>query len=44
MGDLKDPGWMMLLPLFVFVIAMFVFGLHSGPVIRMLEQITAGIQ
>lgn len=44
LGDLKDPGWMMLLPLFVFVIAMFVFGLHSGPVIRMLEQITAGIQ
>ena len=44
LGDLKDPGWMMLLPLFVFVIVMFVFGLHSGPVIRMLEQITAGIQ
>lgn len=39
--DAQDPGWMMLLPLTLFVIAMFYFGLHSGPVIQALESIAA---
>ncbi len=42
--DVEDPNWMMLLPLAVFVIAMFVFGLHSAPVIRGLESIAAQMQ
>ena len=37
----KDPGWMMLAPLLVFVVFMFVFGLHSAPVIRLMEEIGA---
>lgn len=41
--DVEDPNWMMMVPLVVFVIAMFVFGLHSGPVINLLEDIAAGI-
>ena len=40
-SDVEDPNWMMLLPLVIFVIAMFVFGLHSEPVIRALESIAA---
>lgn len=37
--DAEDPGWMMILPLVLFVIAMFYFGLHSGPVVRALESV-----
>lgn len=40
--DVEDPNWMMLAPLFVFVIVIFIFGLHSGPVIELLEEIAAG--
>ncbi|MCM1188627.1 MAG: proton-conducting membrane transporter [bacterium] len=36
--DVKDPGWQMWLPLAVSAIAMFGFGLHSGPVIGLLEE------
>lgn len=39
--DVEDPNWMMLLPLVLFVILMFYFGLHSGPVVGALESITA---
>lgn len=41
--DVRDPGWKMLLPLALFVIAMAVFGLHPQPVIRGLETIAAGM-
>lgn len=37
----RDPGWMMLVPLLVFVIFMFVFGLHSAPAVRLMEEIAA---
>jgi len=37
----KDPGWMMLVPLMVFVVFIFVFGLHSGPAVRLMEEIAA---
>lgn len=36
-GKVEDPNWMMLVPLVIFVIIMFYFGLHSGPVIELLE-------
>lgn len=40
-GDAGDPGWMMLVPLGFFVIVTFLFGLHSGPVIRLLQDVAA---
>lgn len=39
--EVEDPNWMMLVPLVLFVIVMFIFGLHSGPVIELLEDIAA---
>lgn len=36
-SDVRDPNWLMILPLVVFVIVMFCFGLYSGPVIRFLQ-------
>jgi len=41
-SDVRDPNWLMILPLAIFVIVMFCFGLHSGPVIRLLQEI-AGV-
>ena len=35
--EVKDPGWQMLLPLAVFLTVIFIFGLHSGPLIGRLE-------
>lgn len=42
LSEAKDPNWLMLLPLAVFVAVMFYFGLRSGPVIRFLQEI-AGV-
>lgn len=39
--DIEDPSWMMLVPLFVFVTAMFVFGLHPELVLSGLRSIAA---
>ena len=39
--DVQDPNWLMIVPLVIFVIVMFVFGLHSTPVVKLLEQIAA---
>ncbi len=41
-SDVKDPNWLMLLPLFVFVAVIVVFGLHSAPVIKLLAAIAQG--
>ena len=38
-SDVKDPNWLMILPLAVFVIVMFCFGLHSGWVMQLLQDI-----
>ena len=38
-SDVEDPNWMMIVPLVIFVIIMFCFGLHSGPVMEMLQGI-----
>lgn len=40
-SDVEDPNWMMILPLVIFAIAMFYFGLHSEKVITALESIAA---
>lgn len=42
--EVKDPGWMMLLPLVLFVTAMFVIGLHPQPLINVFTQIASAIQ
>ena len=39
--EIRDPGWRMLLPLTLFVVAMAGFGLFSGPVVEALEAIAA---
>lgn len=41
-SDVKDPNWMMLLPLCVFVVGMVVFGLHSALVTDLLMAIAQG--
>lgn len=40
-SDVEDPNWMMILPLVIFVIVMFYFGLQSGTVVSFLESIAA---
>jgi multicomponent Na+:H+ antiporter subunit D len=42
-SDVQDPNWMMIVPLVLFVIAMFYFGLHATPVINALEAIAAAV-
>ncbi|MCC8107258.1 MAG: proton-conducting membrane transporter [Clostridiales bacterium] len=42
--EVRDPGWMMLLPLVLFVAAMFVIGLHPQPLIDVFTQIASAIQ
>jgi multicomponent Na+:H+ antiporter subunit D len=39
----KDPGWMMLVPLVIFVVLLFVFGLHSEPLVELFAEIAAGV-
>ncbi|MCD8325983.1 MAG: proton-conducting membrane transporter [Lachnospiraceae bacterium] len=38
-----DPGWHMLVPLLVFSVLIVVCGVHSGPVVELLEQVAAGL-
>lgn len=40
--DAEDPDWLMLLPLCLFVIAIFYFGLHARPILNLFEDIAAG--
>lgn len=44
LGDVRDPNWMMLLPLVAFVIAMFVFGLHPEPLVAALTELTSFVR
>lgn len=41
---IKDPDWQMLLPLGIFVVVMFVFGLHSEPVVSALIRLAAFVK
>lgn len=41
LSHVKDPGWKMLLPLGIFAVAIWIFGLYSEPVIQYLETIAA---
>ena len=40
--DVKDPGWLMMLPLWLFLIGMFCFGLHAEPVMDIFTNIAVG--
>ncbi|MDO4298970.1 MAG: proton-conducting transporter membrane subunit [Lachnospiraceae bacterium] len=42
--DVEDPNWMMILPLVLFAVAMFWFGLHSSTVVSGLEQIASVVK
>ena len=42
-ADVKDPNWMMLLPLGIFAAAMFVFGLHSAPFTELFLKVAQGL-
>lgn len=39
--DVRDPGWMMIVPLVIFVIVMLILGLHSGPLVDIFQQIAS---
>lgn len=40
--DVEDPNWLMMLPLCLFVIAMFYFGLNPGDLLNVFSDIAAG--
>lgn len=44
LSGIKDPSWMMLLPLALFAAGMLYLGLHPEPLITALESIAAGVQ
>ena len=41
--DAKDPGWMMLLPLVIFVVVIALFGLHSQPFLEALQSVASAM-
>lgn len=41
--DVRDPNWKMILPLSLFVVAMFVFGLYNGPLVDFLTAVANGV-
>lgn len=41
--NITDPGWKMLLPLFVFAAVIIVFGLHSEPIVAFFNDVANGI-
>lgn len=41
--DITDPGWKMLVPLFVFTLFIILFGLYSAPIVRFFGNVAAGV-
>lgn len=41
--DVEDPNWMMLLPLAVFTLAIFYFGLNSAPIVEFFTDVANGV-
>lgn len=39
--DVKDPGWMMMVPLVVFIVVIVIFGLHPQPFLGLLENVVS---
>ena len=42
-GQFRDPGWKMLVPLTLFVIAIILFGLYSAPLTELFGDVAAGL-
>lgn len=42
-SDVEEPGWMMLVPLVIFVVVIIIFGLHSQPFIKALREVAAAM-
>ena len=42
-SNVKDPNWLMTLPLAVFVIVMLVLGLHSQPLLGIFEAVASAV-
>ena len=42
-SDVEDPNWYMLLPLFLFVAGIIVFGLYSAPIVEFFTKISEGL-
>ena len=40
---IKDPSWMMMVPLTLFVVAMIIFGLNSSPLVEFFTKIANGL-
>ena len=41
--EIHDPDWRMVLPLTLFVIAMVVFGVYSGPLVNFFTSVANGL-
>ncbi len=41
--DVKDPNWLMILPLSLFAIAIIFFGLHSAPIVSIFTDVANGV-
>ncbi len=41
--DVQDPGWMMMVPLVIFIVVIVVFGLHSQPFIGAFEAVVSAL-
>lgn len=41
--DIQDPDWRMLLPLFLFVVLMVVFGVYNGPIVNFFRFVALGM-
>ena len=39
----RDPGWRMLVPLVVFVLVLFLFGLHSEPLVKLFTALASDL-
>lgn len=42
-ADVEDPNWMMILPLVIFAVAIVVMGIHSQPLMKLLESVAAAM-
>lgn len=41
-SDVEDPNWLMILPLTVFAVIIILFGLHSAPIVKFLNDVAIG--
>lgn len=41
--EIKDPNWKMLLPLFIFAVFIFLFGLRSAVLVRFFNDVAVGV-